>query len=79
MIRGVALLIISVIAVAAIAASDRQKPLLVDNQSSGEWAFNNADAPVINDDAHIWLQICDPIRPFSPPTNFVRPKKVQQV
>lgn len=56
------MLIISVIAVAAVAASDRQKPLLVDSHSSGEWAFNNA-SDGIRDDAHVWLQTCDPIAP----------------
>lgn len=43
MIRVMALLVIVAFAAAAIAASDRQKPLLVDDKPSGQWAFNNAD------------------------------------
>ena len=43
MIRVTALLVIAALAAAAIAASDRQKPLLMEAKSSGQWVFNNAD------------------------------------
>lgn len=77
--RTIALLIVFAFLVAAVAASDRSKPLIVDAHPSGQWAFNNAADEGIRDDAHIWLQICDPIHPLKPPTNLERPKKVQQV
>lgn len=79
MTRALAALIFFVVLAAAVGASNRAKPLLIDERSSGQWAFNNADYPGIRDDAHIWLQICDPIHPLNPPTNLERPKRIQQV
>lgn len=78
MIRVLAFLIGFAFLAAAVLASDRKKPLIVDAHSSGQWAFNNAADEGIRDDAHVWLQTCNPI---APDKDLWRPNnnKVEQV
>ena len=42
MIRLAAFLIIAIVAVAAILASNRERPIVIDRHSSGQSDFNNA-------------------------------------
>lgn len=45
MIRALALLIIVAFLAAAVIASNRDKPMLIDQHSPGPWDFHNAGVP----------------------------------
>ena len=70
---------VALVAVAAVIASDRAKPLLAEPHSSGRWNFHNAAAPMdghneatLNGDGRQSYELC-PWRPS------IRNKGVHQV
>lgn len=75
--RFLALLILLLVAAAAFAASNRERPMIVDQHASGQWEFNQT-SDGIRDDAFVWLQICNPLLPTHPVGPLKKNKGVHQ-